>query len=182
MNRKEQTIDDKVANLMIQQLGIELYNHNVYRTFASFCYQRGLTKLYEYYEHRAFEEYNHHNWLVDYLTQNGIDFNYPTIPAIKKEHVPTTIKFTFEATVELEIETTQEIQKMVDEAQKLNDDMTATWIKKTLLAEQNEEETISRFILNISEIESDMLSIQDAILDYYNNRESINNQQRNIIE
>lgn len=136
MNRKEQTIDDKVASLMIQQLGIELYNHNVYRTFASFCYQRGLTKLYEYYEHRAFEEYNHHNWLVDYLTQNGIEFNYPTIPAIKKEHVPTTIKFTFEATVELEIETTQEIQKMVDEAQKLNDDMTATWIKKTLLTEQ----------------------------------------------
>ena len=41
-DRKDQTISEKVAKLMVDQISRELYNHNAYRTFANFYYKLGL--------------------------------------------------------------------------------------------------------------------------------------------
>ena len=35
MNRKERTISETMEKLMIDQIARELYNHNVYRTYAT---------------------------------------------------------------------------------------------------------------------------------------------------
>ena len=48
MNRKERTISENMEKLMIDQISRELYNHNVYRTYANYYYVRGLFKLHLY--------------------------------------------------------------------------------------------------------------------------------------
>lgn len=136
MNRKERTISENVEKLLIEQLGRELYNHNVYKTYANFYYTNGLHKLYLYYEMRASEEYNHHQWIVDRLYRAGIDFNYPMIPAIKQEHIILKPEDSFEKVVELEIDTTMRIAKIIKVTKEEEDWQTEGWLKRTLMEEQ----------------------------------------------
>lgn len=181
MNRREQTISNEVAQLMIDQISRELYNHNVYRTYANFYYQRGLCKLFDYYQLRAFEEYNHHSWLFDRLTQCGVEFEYPKVDAIKSEHIITKLEESFPNTVSLEIETTGWINGIVKQCIKEGDYTTEQWLKEVMLGEQHEEENISRHIQAITEDDTDWLTKQDTILSYYNNREYATDTQRDII-
>lgn len=181
MDKTEQTISKELADMMITQLSREMYNHNVYKTYANFFFVRGLGKLFQYYEHRANEEYNHHNWFYDRLCQCGIEFDYPAIPSLKKEHQVTSHEQTFINTVALEIETTKEINAIIEQAIKEKDYTTEHWLKEVLLEEQHEEETISRFIRNISESKGDWIGKEGDILDFYNDREYATSDDREII-
>lgn len=134
--RRDQTISDKVAKLMVDQIGRELYNHNAYRTYANFYYKLGLCKLHEYYLLRAFEEYNHHSWIFDRLTQSGIEFEYPKVESIKPGHLITKPDQSFPITVGLEIETTEWINQIVEACLEEKDYMTEQWLKEVMLGEQ----------------------------------------------
>ena len=180
-NRKDQTRSEKVAKLMVDQISRELYNHNAYRTFANFYYKLGLCKLSQYYQLRAFEEYNHHSWLFDRLTQSGVEFEYPKVDAIKPGHLITKPEQSFPITVNLEIETTEWINGIVKQCLEEGDYITEQWLKEVMLGEQHEEENISRHIQAITEDDTDWLTKQDTILSYYNNREYATDIQRDII-
>ena len=180
-NRKDQTISPKVAQLLVDQISRELYNHNVYRTYANTMYKLGLCKLHQYYLLRAFEEYNHHSWLYDRLTQSGVEFEYPKVDAIKPGHIITKPEEAFPNTVNLEIETTEWINQIVAVCMEEKDYITEQWLKEVMLGEQHEEENNSRHIQAISEEDTDWLTIEDSILSYYNNKEYATDVQRDII-
>lgn len=182
MNRKERTISETIEKLMVDQIARELYNHNVYRTYANYYYVRGLFKLYLYYEMRSNEEYNHHQWIVDRLYRAGVDFNYPEVPAVKANHVILKPEDSFQKVVDLEIETTMYINKMIETAKEEKDWQTEGWLKRTLNEEQMEEEDISRTIQAMAEEDTDWQTKEDTILSYYNNLNRVTEGDRDVID
>lgn len=79
---------------------------------------------------------HHHDWIFDYLTDADIKFEYPEIE-------PNNIKIKnplqpFELTLEREIETTDLIYKIYEQAWAEKDYMTFIWLQSPLLTEQVE--------------------------------------------
>lgn len=176
---KSTSKDTRLSNIMIDklvdQIKHELYNHNLYKTFANFFNSEGLVKLYMYYTSRAEEELLHHNWIVNYLNANHIEFKYPTIPQISEEFDDYITPF--ELTLKKEIETTNLINEIVELALEEKDWLTFNWLMKDsgskLVAEQLEEESISRTVLYIAEQDDSWISKEVAILEAYNSENNI---------
>lgn len=115
-----------IIEALVKQMGEELFNKHLYKTFANYYATNGLPKLEVYYNKRAEEEELHHSWINWYLTYNDAEFQYPEIPAID-----ITIKNLlqpFELTVDKEIETTMHINEIVDLALTEKDWATFNWL------------------------------------------------------
>ena len=126
MDRKIKTISDSVGDLLVKQIAHELFNHNLYRTFANFFALEGIVSLEKYYIARAEEELVHHRWIVDRLNEADYDFMYPAVEAVTEKF--EDIVDPFKLTVLKEIETTELINKIADEAFKECDWQTLTWL------------------------------------------------------
>ena len=169
--RRKCTLSEEMQNLLLRQLWHELYNHNLYRSFANFFGVQGLLVLEAYYIARAEEEKLHHDWIYDYLNTCDAEFIYPEIPAIS-EVFEDNIE-PFKLTVDKEIETTMLIYEMVDQAIIEHDWATYHWLmddnEKTgmLVKEQIEEENISRTALDIACSEGSWLRKEKSIMNAY---------------
>lgn len=179
VNRRKCTLSEKMIQLLIRQLQHELYNHNLYRTFANWYGIQGLTLLEEYYKLRANEEKEHHDWITDYLNDCDAEYIYPEIPKITESFDDLITPFAL--TVDQEIETTNLIYDIIDLALEEKDWMTWGWImnsdpnKAMLLLEQIEEETLSRTVLDIAQQENtSWLQKEISILKFYNKDEQSN--------
>lgn len=161
-----------MIEMLVKQMSAELANHALYMTFANYFEVEGLPKLGIYWRGRAKEEYLHHLWIFEYLTENDALFQYPPVPPIKVDIVDRIMPFA--ATVDREIETTMSINKIVDQAQKEGDWATFQWLNGDdedtgmLVKEQVEEESISRTILDMAREQATWLRKENAILDFYN--------------
>lgn len=168
--RRKQSIGSKTAELLVAQIGHELYNHNLYRTFANYFAVKGLHKLEEYYIGRADEEVNHHQWIVDRLNYADVSYKYPAIPAVDVD-IPDE-ESTFVQTLDKEIETTLLIYDIVKSAEAEKDWETVKWLQDTLVDEQTEEEHISRKFLKIAQQDTDWVTKEDYILTVYQEGEA----------
>jgi ferritin len=160
-----QVISDKVAELLVKQISRELYNENLYSTFANYFAINGLDKLEDYYQGRADEEHEHHTWIRDYLRDANIPFAYPRVDEIEVEiedHLDP-----FKQTVKAEIETTEWINDIAKAAQEEGDYQTLLSIIKKLQDEQVEEQSLSLKVLAMAAIDTDWLTKATEILEYY---------------
>ena len=162
-NRKKCLISDTMGKLFIKQVAHELKNYNLYKTFASYFDVEGIADFAAYWNKRAGEELNHHNWVVDYLTEANYPVIYPTIDANDVEIKDYSTPFT--ASLDREIETTQMIYGLYELAQSEKDYMTMGWLQKTLLYEQIEEENTSKSALDIINQESDIFLKAERVLE-----------------
>lgn len=175
--RRKCTLSDEMVKMLIYQMAHELENHNMYKTFAAYFYRNDLSKLGIYYDERAAEENVHHQWIYNYLTECDAEFTYPQVPAINLDITDHVMPFRL--TVDKEIETTLGINQIVNRAAKEGDWATFTFLlgddPKTgkLVLEQREEESVSRTILGMAEMEGSWLRKQNSILEFYRNPESI---------
>lgn len=171
LKRRKCTLSDDMIRLMLRQLTHEMYNHNLYRSFANFYGVRGFQVLEQYYIDRAEEEKLHHDWVYGYLNECDAEFIYPEIPAISEKFEDMITPF--QLTVDKEIQTTMEINEMVDLACDTSDWATFNWLNghdpKTgmLVNEQVEEENISRTVLDIAESEGSWLRKEKSIMAAY---------------
>ena len=101
-----------MGKLFIKQVAHELKNYNLYKTFASYFDVEGIADFTAYWNKRAGEELNHHNWVVDYLSEANYPVVYPTIEANDVEIKDYSTPFT--ASLDREIETTQMIYGLYD--------------------------------------------------------------------
>lgn len=155
----------EMAEILVLQIAHELYNQNLYKTFANYFGVKGFLKLEEYYLKRSFEEYNHSEWIREYLNDCDIVFQYPQID--KVEITINELIDPFLLTVDKEIDTTDKINEIAVKALSLPDLATFNFLQK-LISEQIEEEKISRTILSIAKMEDSWLIKEEAILDSYN--------------
>lgn len=165
------TLSEKMVELLIRQLKHELYNHNLYRTFANYFGVKGFAVLEKYYIERAEEEKHHHDWIINYLGETDSNVKYPAIPEIEEEW-DDMVK-PFQITVDAEIKTTQMIYEMVDQASQEKDWGTYMWLLSEnddwgmLVKEQVEEESTSRTALDIAEGEGSWYRKEKSIYDMY---------------
>ena len=165
------TLSETIQDLLIRQLQHELYNHNLYRTFANWFGIQGFAVLEKYYIERAEEEKLHHDWIYNYLNTCDVIFSYPEIPAVK-EIVTNNIE-PFEFTVDVEIETTQLIDEIAKQAFEECDWATFKWLNGDsaetgmLILEQIEEESLSRAALDIAREEGSWLRKEKSIMNLY---------------
>ena len=171
--RRLSSIGTKTAELLVKQIGHELYNHNLYRTFANYFAIKGLHKLEEYYTLRAGEELEHHTWIVERLNYADVPYKYPVVHEVDVEI--KNEEDTFIQTLDKEIETTNLIYEIVNSAKEEKDWETVYWLQETLVDEQTEEEHISRKFLKIAKQDTDWISKEEYILDAYNEAASEDN-------
>lgn len=160
--RRERTISEEIAGMLVTQIGSELHNHNVYRTFQNYYALQGLDKIAYYYERRALEELEHHLWILSHLNDADIPFCYPVVKPVEYEIEDNVAPFRY--TVDLEIRTTTGISKIVDKALEEKDWETYEWLLRTLIAEQHEEESTSRTALDIAQSDASWLTKGKYIL------------------
>lgn len=164
MDRKRKTISDAVEELLVKQISHELYNHNLYKTFANYFAVISIPDLERYYEKRATEEYHHHQWIIDRLNEADCEIVYPEIPKVSEEI--NDVEDPFKLTVLKEIETTELINNIARVAHDENDFQTFTWLQQKLIPEQHEEESISRTALDIISRKDDMSIYEKAEVIY----------------
>ena len=169
--REKCPIPKKVEDLLVKQLSHELYNHNLYKTFSVYFAVEGLYLLEKYYDSRAREEYKHAEWILKYMKENDVVFQYPAVEPINMSidnHLST-----FELTLKTEIETTELIKELYSVAVEEKDLFTQQWLMDNnpdtgmLIKEQVEEESISRTILDLASCDEPWLKKQKAILGFY---------------
>lgn len=159
------SLKKEIAEILVIQIAHELYNQNLYKTFANYFGVKGFLKLEEYYLKRAHEEYNHSEWIREYLNDCDVIFQYPQID--KVEVTINNLIEPFILTVDKEIDTTDKINEIAIKALSLPDLATFNFLQK-LISEQIEEEKISRTILSIAKMEDTWLIKEKIILDFYN--------------
>ena len=166
-------VSETIKNMLIDQIKHELYNHNLYLTFANFYGVQGLIVLEEYYIRRAAEEKKHHDWIYRYLGTNDVMFSYPQIDQISDEF--SELIDPIKITVDVENETTALIYKIVEQALEEKDWATYNWLMDNndetgmLVKEQIEEMSISRTVLDIAGEDCSWLTKQKAIMNAYTN-------------
>ncbi len=126
LSRRECTLSVEIQKLLLRQLKHELQNHNAYMNFANYFGVRGFIILEEYYKQRADEEYLHHSWIRKYLNENDAEYIYPTIDQFDKKI--ESMEAPFDITVDLEIETTQMIDEIIEQAAAEGDWATFNWL------------------------------------------------------
>lgn len=162
MSRKLCLISAKVGSLLVKQLAHELKNYNLYKTFANYFAVQGIMDLQKYYNLRADEELLHHQWIFDFLSEGDYVFTYPAIP-INELKIETNLD-PFTLTVNREIETTQLIYDIYEQALAEKDYMTAVWLQQHLIPEQVEEENTSRTALAIMEEDDSLIERAEKVL------------------
>ena len=172
-SRKKCSISEKIKTMFVAQLQAELTNFSMYNSFAVWFETNGLDDLGKYYRARANEELNHHQWIMDYLSDCDADFKYPNIPNIDIDS--NNAVQPFEITVDREIETTGGINRIASQACKEGDWGTISFLNGNysdgkLIPEQIEEESISRTALDIMRMDASILRRQKEVYEFYFNK------------
>lgn len=173
--RRKCTLSDKMIKMLVKQINHELFNKHVYQTFANYYNINHLPKLCKYYKMRAEEEQHHANWIIKYLNDCDANFSMPKVGEVNI--VIKDLEQPFDLTVDLEIYTTQCINEIAVQSLQEVDLTTFNWLNHDsdeagkLIMEQREEETTSRIIAGLAHQDTDWLTKQDSILEYYENRD-----------
>lgn len=169
-HRRKTSLSNALRDLFVRQLQHEMKNFTFYNTFAVYYSCKGLEKLGQYYEARANEELEHQKWVMEYLKECDADFEYPGIPV--NESQPLDEISPFRLTVDREIETSEMIKEIANQAQKEGDWMTLAFLmgnlnNARLIPEQIEEESLSRTALDIMTTDDHILKKQDQVYELY---------------
>lgn len=168
------SIHPSVGNMLVDQLSNELYNKLLYESFANFFAEKGFSLLETYYRKRASEEELHYQWIKHFLSENDYSYSHPGVDDV--EETPKNLIDPFRMTLEAEVETTEQINAILDKAEEVKDRVTQQWLLSDseasgcLIKEQAEEMNISRAILTIAENEeNNWFNKEQAIFRTYTN-------------
>ncbi|MCC8179789.1 MAG: hypothetical protein LIP23_02620 [Planctomycetes bacterium] len=166
--RRESYLAQDMADLLIQQIGLELNNQYLYYNFGIWCDINSYFGQAAYFYHRAGEEKDHAQWIIDYLTQADFLFSIPGTDAfyidIFKGKKKLTVKDPHDEVLIREIETTRAINNIRALSEETHDYITGHWLRKLLL-EQAEEEELSHTALDIFEHTDDPLIVDKYFKD-----------------
>ncbi|MCD8245181.1 MAG: hypothetical protein LUD38_15590 [Parabacteroides sp.] len=167
-SRKESYLAMDVADLLIQQVGLELNNQYLYYNFGIWMDINSLFGQAAYFYHRANEERDHAQWIIDYLTQADYLFSIPGTDAqyidIFKNKQDLSVKDPHDEVLIREIETTRAINNIKAVTEETRDYITGHWLRQLLL-EQAEEEELSHTALDIFSHTDDPLIVDKYFKD-----------------
>ncbi len=166
--RKESYLARDVADLIIQQIGLELNNQYLYYNFGVWYDIHSYFGQAAYMYHRAREEQDHAQWCIDYLVQADFLFSIPGTDAyyidIYKGKKELKVRDPHDEVLIREVETTRSINNIRALAGETNDYITQHWLRRLLL-EQAEEEELSHTALDIFDHTDDPLIVDKYFKD-----------------
>lgn len=74
-------ITDKLAKLLIEQIGHELRAHQLYMGMAIYFQRQSLDRWAKLYNAQSIEEAGHATKIMDFLTDNNVPFDLPALRA-----------------------------------------------------------------------------------------------------
>lgn len=168
------SINSTVGKLLVEQLSNELYNKLLYEDFANYYASNGLVLLERYYRGRANEEEQHYQWIKKFLNDNDYKYSHPEVnaPAEKYENLEDPFKLT----VDVEVETTEDIYTIYETAVAEKDWITAQWLMSddsslgNLIKEQAEEMNLSRTALEIAQMDTGWPNKERTIWQLYSSK------------
>ena len=131
-------LDEKVIELLNQQVNKEFYSAYLYLDFSNYCYDQGLDGFGNWYRVQAQEERDHAMLFIQYLQNNGVRAVLETIdrPAVQ----PDSVKGVLTEGLKHEQYVTSLIHNIYDAAYSVKDFRTMQFLD-WFVKEQGEEET-----------------------------------------
>lgn len=103
-------ISDEVKESLVNQIGMEKENANLYLSIAAHLKARGLDNIAKIFEEQHNEEQTHAKMLFDLLTDLNEDFTIPTINSV--EVVINSMSDLGELYLQREIQTTESLKEI----------------------------------------------------------------------
>jgi ferritin len=75
-------LTDDLRKLLIQQIGSELAAHQLYMGIAIWFDRQSLKRWAKLFQHQSVEEAQHATKIMDFLTDNEIEFDLPALKAV----------------------------------------------------------------------------------------------------
>jgi ferritin len=135
-----------------EQINLEFYSSNLYLQMSAWCDYKGFEGCAEFLRHHAQEEMEHMQKLFTYVNETGSLAKLGTIEAPPTEW--GSLKEVFDSTLEHEMVVTKSINDLADVAFQEKDYSTFNFLQ-WYVAEQHEEETLFRGVLDKFEIMGD---------------------------
>lgn len=79
-------IDSDLRKLLIAQIGHELSAHQTYMGIALYFERQSLKRWGKLFRHQSIEEAQHAAKIMDFLTDNGIDFDLPALKSASTKY------------------------------------------------------------------------------------------------
>jgi len=142
-------LDSKVEKILIEQMAKEAASSALYLSMHSWLEMKGLEGCSTFMFAQAEEERTHMLKLMKYINDSG---GHAIIPGVKQpKHSFKNVKEVFQLVLESEMDISSSIHNLVDVCTKLKDYTTLHFLQ-WYVAEQHEEEKLSRTILDKIEI------------------------------
>lgn len=145
-------MNEKVANLLNDQINKEFYSAYLYLDMANFYSRKGLSGFANWYEIQAKEEQDHAMLMYQYLHNNDVVVTLEAIAKPDKEY--TTLMDPLMAGLEHEKYVTSLINTIYAAAQEANDFRTTQFLD-WFIKEQGEEEKNSKDLISKMELFGD---------------------------
>lgn len=138
-------ISQELNDILNKQIGLEIYNSNVYRQISALFDDKKLVNVSKFFKDWSAEEIGHANIFQDFLESRvGSKVNVPSIQGLDGLNI-SSINDIGELVMRLEAQTTDDITKIYNLSEDLGDLMGKTLALK-MITEQIEEENKSDFI------------------------------------
>ena len=148
-DRMKHSLSQEIVQLLNKQVGMEAKSSAHYCAMASWCDTKGYKGAASFLYHHAEEEKEHMLKLFHYINDAGGHALYPDITGI--QHTFSSFRQAFELALAHEIKVTQAIHQLADHLLTAKDFATFNFIQ-WFVAEQTEEETLTRRALELFEV------------------------------
>lgn len=156
--RQRTSLQESVLDILNKQMAVEAHSSAMYLSMSAWCFAQGLNGCGEFFKKQSAEEREHMMRLFDYIADAGALALSPEVANIK--HTFEDLRSVFVTALEMEIEITENFNKMTEQCHKVRDYQTARFLQ-WYLDEQFEEEQQARRCVEIF----DLMNPKDALFD-----------------
>jgi len=156
--RQKTSLQDSVLEMLNKQMAVEAHSSAAYLSMSAWCYAQGLNGSAEYFRKQAGEEREHMMKLFNYIADAGALAVSPEIVNVESNF--EGLRYILVRALEMEIEITENFNRMTEQCHKVRDFQTARFLQ-WYLDEQFEEEQQARRAVEIY----DLMNPKDALFD-----------------
>jgi ferritin len=139
-------ISDKLAKLLIEQIGHELRAHQLYMGISTYFERQSLSRWAKLFKDQSVEEAEHATKVMDFLTDNSIAFDLPALKAVSTRFVSPA------EAVELALQSERNVSRQFQNISAValaEQDHTSHQFAQWFIAEQVEEERKIQGLLDL---------------------------------
>ena len=139
-------ISDALSRLLIEQIGHELRAHQLYMAISTFFERQSLTRWAKLFKDQSVEEAGHATKIMDFLTDNNVNFDIPALKAASTRYGSAT------AAVQTALDSERAVSKQFQEMSSralAEADHTSHQFLNWFVEEQVEEERKAQSLLDL---------------------------------